>query len=51
MGLSELWKDPSKRVWLFGAMGALVLHGAVAAVALTDFFRRDDDDVNLGAAD
>ncbi|MBY0381513.1 MAG: energy transducer TonB [Xanthobacteraceae bacterium] len=49
MGLAQLWKDPSKRVWLFGAIGALALHGAVAAVALSDLSGKNDDDVDLGA--
>jgi TonB family protein len=46
--LSGLWTDPSKRVWLLAAVGALVLHGAVAAIALTSL-SADSDDVDLGS--
>jgi TonB family protein len=46
---NRLWNDPSRRVWLFAAIAALILHGAVAAVALTGF-TSDADDEELGAA-
>lgn len=46
---NRLWNDPSRRVWLFAAIAALILHGAVAAVALTGFSSTDDDE-ELGAA-
>jgi protein TonB len=48
MVLVHLWKDPSKRVWVLAAIGALVLHGAIAAIAITGL-AEDVDDVDLGA--
>jgi TonB family protein len=49
MFLTRLWTDPSRRVWLFAAIAALILHGAVAAIAVTSLADDADDD-ELGAA-
>jgi TonB family protein len=49
MFLNRLWNDPSRRVWLFAAMAALILHGAVAAIAVTSLTASTDDE-ELGAA-
>ena len=49
MFLNRLWNDPSRRVWLFAAIAALILHGAVAAIAVTSLTDTADDD-ELGAA-
>ena len=49
MFLNRLWTDPSRRVWLLAAVAALILHGAVAAVAVAGF-SSDVDDEELGAA-
>ena len=49
MFLNRLWNDPSRRVWLFAAIAALILHGAVAAIAVTSLTDSADDE-ELGAA-
>lgn len=49
MFLSRFWNEPSRRVWLFAAIAALILHGAVAAIAVTTL-TGEDEDAELGAA-
>ena len=49
MFLNRLWNDPSRRIWLLAAMAALILHGAVAAIAVTSLTDSADDE-ELGAA-
>ncbi|BEV46857.1 TonB family protein [Afipia carboxidovorans] len=49
MFLTRLWNDSSHRVWVLAAIAALVLHGAVAAVAVASFSGTEDDE-ELGAA-
>lgn len=48
MLLNRFSNEPSRRVWLFAAIAALILHGAVAAIAVTTIGA--DEDAELGAA-
>ena len=47
--ISDIWKDPAKRLWLFAAIGALALHLGGVALAVSSF-SGDDPDEALGAA-
>lgn len=47
--ISDIWKNPAKRLWLYAAIGAFALHAGGVALAVTSF-SGDDPDEALGAA-
>ncbi|RTL49799.1 MAG: energy transducer TonB [Bradyrhizobiaceae bacterium] len=47
--LSSIWKDPAKRLWLYAAIAAVVLHVGSVALAVTGL-SSDEADEALGAA-
>lgn len=49
MMISDIWKDPAKRLWLFSAMAAIALHLCGVAFAITGS-REDDFEDELGSA-
>ncbi|MBX9711640.1 MAG: TonB family protein [Xanthobacteraceae bacterium] len=49
MMLSDIWKNPAKRLWLYAAIGAFMLHAVGVALAVSSF-SGDDPDQALGAA-
>jgi TonB family protein len=49
MMLSDIWKNPAKRLWLYAALCAIALHVGGVALAVSGL-HEDDADEQLGAA-
>ncbi len=47
--VSDLWKNPAKRLWVYAALAAFMLHASGVAFAIANL-QGDDPDEELGAA-